>query len=67
MSLSDITERLARWYDVSFRFEDEKLCERSFTGMFERDGNLNQILKVIEKTTNVSFEINGTEVVIKER
>lgn len=67
MLLSDITERLARWYDVSFRFEDEKLCRRSFTGMFERDGNLNQILKVIEKTTNVSFEINGTEVVIKER
>lgn len=67
MSLSDITERLARWYDVSFRFEDEKLCDRSFTGMFERDGNLNQILQVIEKTTNVCFEIHGTEVVVKER
>jgi len=67
LSLSDITERLARWYDVSFRFEDEKLCGRSFTGMFERDGNLNQILQVIEKTTNVCFEVHGTEVLIKER
>ena len=65
MPLSEIMERLARWYDIEFRFDSKDLYERCFTGVFKRDENLNGILKVIEKTTNVRFDIKGSEVVVK--
>ena len=65
MPLPEIMEQLARWYDMEFRFNGEELYDRCFTGIFERNENLNDILEVIEKTTNVRFDIKGNSVVVK--
>lgn len=67
MSLAEIAERLGRWYGVSFRFGDEGLRERRYTGVFERNGSLNDILCVMGETTDVGFEVRGDEVRVEKR
>lgn len=62
MSLAEIAERLERWYGVDFRFEEEGLRGRRFTGVFGRNGSLNRILEVMGRTTDVAFEVGEGEV-----
>ena len=63
MSLADIVVQLARWYDVTFEFSAPDK-ERRFTGMVRKYADLNDVLDMIEKTTNVKFIMNGRNVTI---
>lgn len=65
MTLKDIVAQLSRWYGVSFLFSESKFENRRFTGVIKKYDELNEALKIIEKTTNVSFVIDGGEIVIK--
>ena len=64
MKLSDIMIQLARWYDVQFIFSSPEYKERRFTGVIRKYEDLNDVLDMIEKTTNVKFIINGRDVTI---
>ena len=64
MSLADIVVQLARWYDVTFEFSAPEYKERRFTGMVRKYADLNDVLDMIEKTTNVKFIMNGRNVTI---
>ena len=59
MELNDIMVQLARWYDVQFTFSASECKERRFTGVIRKYEDLNDVLDMIEKTTNVKFIING--------
>lgn len=65
MPLSDIAVQLSRWYDVNFIFSAPEFRERRFTGVVKKYDVLNDVLKIIEKTTNVSFMINGKDIAVK--
>lgn len=65
MTLEDIVVQLSRWYDVDFIFSAPEFKERRFTGVVRKYDLLNDVLKIIEKTTNVSFLINGREIAVK--
>lgn len=60
-----VTERLSRWYNVKFRFEDEKLKSYQFTGTVSRDFGIDRILDLIERMNVVKFERSGEYIVIK--
>lgn len=64
MKLNDIMVQLARWYDVQFTFSAPEYKERRFTGVVRKYEDLNDVLDMIEKTTNVKFIINGRNVTI---
>ena len=64
MELNDIMVQLARWYDVQFTFSASECKERRFTGEIRKYEDLNDVLDMIEKTTNVKFIINGKNVTI---
>lgn len=64
MELNDIMVQLARWYDVQFIFSAPEYKERRFTGVIRKYEDLNDVLDMIEKTTNVKFIINERNVTI---
>ena len=65
MSLFDITRQLSRWYDVEFVYEAEEFRNHPFTGIVKRDQSLEDVLSLIEKTTNIKFKILGRTIIIK--
>lgn len=65
MSLEQIAIQLSRWYDVNFIFFAPEFKERRFTGVVKRYDMLNDVLRIIEKTTNVSFLLNGKDIAVK--
>lgn len=67
IELSDLVIRLQKWYDVDFQFNTNDLKKLRFTGMVKKEHSVNYFLKVLEKTTNISFEINEQRVLIKEQ
>ena len=60
----NIMVQLDRWYDVQFTFSASECKERRFTGVIRKYEDLNDVLDMIEKTTNVKFIINGKNVTI---
>ena len=64
MEFDDLVVQLARWYDVQFTFSALEYKKRRFTGVVRKYEDLNDVLDMIEKTTNVKFIINGRNVTI---
>ena len=65
MTLEEITEQLSRWYDVEFTFAAPEYRYRRFTGVVKKYDVLNEVLRIIEKTTDVCFMIDGRKIAVK--
>jgi ferric-dicitrate binding protein FerR (iron transport regulator) len=63
--LEDVINRLERWYNVEFIYNPTIKKSYAFTGSFEGE-ELTQILKYIELTTPIRFEMLKTEKDTKE-
>jgi ferric-dicitrate binding protein FerR (iron transport regulator) len=60
-NLESIMKKLSRWYDVPFKFKDEKLKNIQFFGIIKRHENINSILEMLKITKMVEFRIvDGT-------
>ena len=59
MPLSDIAVQLSRWYDVRIIFAAPEFANRRFTGVVRKYDVLNDVLSIIEQTTDVCFIVNG--------
>lgn len=56
---------LSRWYDINVFYENEALRDIKFTGRFKRYDDFETVIKLIERTDEVNFKINGKTVIIK--
>lgn len=65
MTLEEIATQLSRWYGVNFIFSAPEFKTRRFTGVVKKYGVLNDALKVIEKTTNICFMVDGNNIAVK--
>ena len=65
MPLSDIAVQLSRWYDVRIIFAAPEFANRRSTGVVRKYDVLNDVLSIIEQTTDVCFIVNGKEIVVK--
>ncbi|MFR3331931.1 MAG: FecR family protein [Odoribacter splanchnicus] len=65
LPLTKLTQRLARWYDVDFIFENPELGQLEFSGAFKKYNELRYILNIIEKTTEVKFKMQGKTIIVK--
>lgn len=67
MPLDELTVKLGRWYDVKFVFGNEMCKAYRFTGAVRKDADFNEFIQLVETTTNVKFEINKDNIIIKEK
>lgn len=63
-NLDEIMRKLARWYQIRVFFQDDEARHFQFSGKLPRFESCNELLKMIEKTTNVTFEVKNNENII---
>ena len=59
-----IMRQLERWYDIEVSYNGEDYTDE-FVGIISRNVNISEILKMLEKTGNVKFELNGRQLFVK--
>lgn len=64
-SMKDIMKTLSRWYDMEYVFENPDKESKIFTGVLDRESEIDQILIHIQKTNEINFEIYEKTVIIK--
>ena len=64
-SLEKIAKVLSRWYDVDFIFSNAKLKNQKFSGILRKNQNIEEILKIINNTNNINYEIDNKTIVLK--
>lgn len=62
-SLKEVLLQIARWYDVDFRFEGD-ITSRKFGGGISRNSDLNDLLKILERS-RVHFRIEDRTIIVK--
>lgn len=62
-NLQLVLSQIARWYDVEIVYEGQPEL-REFYGDIQRDLNLSEILKLLEKN-GVQFELKGDKLIVK--
>lgn len=65
LPLIDITKQLERNYNVVFVYRNQKIKHLKFSGTFDRDEKLDEILRVIKINTNIDYAIKNDSVIIK--
>jgi len=63
--LISIMQRLQRWYDIHLEYESNDASASHFTGTISRDADLSKVLKMLELTGGVHFEIKEKTIIIK--
>ncbi len=63
-SLGRMLNTLSRWYDVEVFYNNPQASEIKFTGEIERYESFENILKLIEKTNAVTFEVKNRTVIV---
>jgi len=66
-SLGKIMETLSLWYNMDVRFQDTELANLHFTGNINRYEDINVILKGVEATVNVQFQIQNRQIRIMRK
>ena len=60
-----ITKQLEHNYNVVFVYRNQKIKHLKFSGTFDRDEKLDEILRVIKINTNIEYAIKNDSVIIK--
>jgi transmembrane sensor len=63
-NLQDILRQISRWYNVDVQYENE-ISNRAFIGTIARDNKISEVLKILELTGEVQFEIEENTVIVK--
>jgi len=66
-SLEIILNQVARWYDIDVDYEDASLKKLKFEGIVPRYKNMETLLKILEKTGDVRFELKGRRLQVKKK
>lgn len=65
MSMEAIMRQLSRWYDVEIVYK-AKIPDYGFNARISRDEPVSEMLKILELTELVHFEIEGKKVIVLE-
>lgn len=64
--LDEIIKTLSRWYDFTYKFEDESLRNVRFEGGLNKYEKIDPILDIINKTGKVKVSVKGKEVLFSK-
>lgn len=62
--IEKVLRQAERWYDVQFEYKGGIAAR--FSGQISRSANAEQLLKILELTGKVKFEIHGKNIVVKQ-
>jgi len=65
--LEIIMKQVSRWYNVKIAYEDEKMKDETFGVLSNKFSNISVLLKMMEKTGNAKFTVNGATVVVSRK
>jgi ferric-dicitrate binding protein FerR (iron transport regulator) len=60
--IGNIMRQIARWYNLELEFRGN--IDKHFGGSISRDVNLSQVLKILEATRDVRFQVMGKKVIV---
>ncbi|RZJ70449.1 MAG: FecR family protein [Flavobacterium sp.] len=63
-TLENIMKKVARWYDIKVIYQDEALKNKTFFGSVSKFEHVSEILKLLQKTDGVKFEIEDKQILI---
>lgn len=64
--LEEIAKQISRWYDVEIFFSSESVKKVRFTGAIVKLKPLEDLVRMIESTSQVRFSVKGRTIVISE-
>lgn len=67
LKLETIMRQLQRWYDFEIFYQNFEVKEYTFRGVVNRDMDFGRVLKMIERTTDVHFNIDHRTVVVSKK
>ncbi|MDL2320259.1 FecR family protein [Alistipes sp. OttesenSCG-928-B03] len=66
-TLDNIMANIGRWYDVDIAYSDDSLRNIRYTGDLERYEDLNTLLRMLERVTNIAITVDeGVKVHVAE-
>lgn len=66
MTIDQILNKLERWYDVEFVYENDSSRKASFSGCLPRYKNISEVLKLIELAARIEFSVDGRVITVKQ-
>jgi ferric-dicitrate binding protein FerR (iron transport regulator) len=60
--IAGIMRQVARWYDVDVKIEGQ--VDETFSGSPPRTANISELLKILEATSKIKYELNGKRLTI---
>ena len=60
----DIVKKLERWYDFKMIYRDEEIKDMTFRGTIDKHQPLEQLLRYLEETTNIHFNIQDKTITV---
>lgn len=66
MSMEKLCEKLTRWYNIDFVFEEERLKHYAFTGAIKKRLPIEFTLDFLRTTSNLKFTVDGDKIVVFE-
>lgn len=63
-SMESVMRKIARWYDVQVVYEDSQPKEELFGGSVSRFDDVTTVLRMLEKTGDVRFQVKGRTIFI---
>lgn len=65
VDIHTVMDKLARWYNIKVNYSND-LPTRQFGAIISRNNNISRILKMLEATGDVHFDIAGNEVTVRQ-
>ncbi len=67
MEIDAILRKIARWYNLTFVYENPEVKQYHFTGYLPRYSDISEIFRLLSLTTDVAFKIEGRTVTVSHR
>jgi transmembrane sensor len=64
--LESIMRQVSRWYDVPVVYADESVKKLPFGAVTTRFANISQVLRMLERTREVHFKIEGKRIIVSK-
>lgn len=64
-SLENILDDLSRTYDVKFFYQNQSCKDKKYTLRLKKSKNIQEVLEVIERLKQVTFDIKGSNIIVK--
>lgn len=63
--IQSVMRMIERWYDVEVEYKGN-ITDRHFTGIISRNNKVSEVLKMLQGTEKIKFEIDGKKIIVSK-